>query len=76
MEGTWIEFAKRMSEKNNVKIARVDCTQNERVCASQNVLAYPTLVLYKDGSKLSDYLDPRDLESLEDFINRHTHDEL
>jgi thioredoxin domain-containing protein 5 len=77
MEGTWNEFAKNLVDKKNVRIARVDCTQNERVCKAQGVQAYPTLYLYKDGSKMSEYLDSRDMESLINFIKIYIgHDEL
>jgi thioredoxin domain-containing protein 5 len=77
MENVWREFAKKLADKHNIRIARVDCTVNERVCKGQGVQAYPTLYLYKDGSKMSEHLDSRDIESLTNFIKIYIgHDEL
>lgn len=63
----------------NVHIAKVDCTQesSKQLCSEQEVDGFPTLILYKNGVKVSEYTGTRSLQDLRDFIVRNTgHDEL
>ncbi len=66
--GTWTELAQRLGNNKNVRVAKVDCTTNADLCASQHVNAYPTLLLYKNGLKINDYAGARDLDSMHSFI--------
>jgi thioredoxin domain-containing protein 5 len=66
----------------DVKIAQVDCTlsDNKDLCSQQEVNGFPTLFIYKNGEKITEYNGSRSLEDLYDFVNRYTtdsgHDEL
>jgi len=77
---TWEELAKTLSSEGKVKIAHVDCTleENKELCNDQEVEGYPTLFLYKNGVKVSEYNGSRVLEDLIEFVKRHSssHDEL
>ncbi|XP_054266646.1 thioredoxin domain-containing protein 5 homolog [Macrosteles quadrilineatus] len=77
---TWEELAKTLSSEGKVKIAHVDCTleENKDLCNDQEVEGYPTLFLYKNGVKVSEYNGSRVLEDLIEFVKRHSssHDEL
>jgi protein disulfide-isomerase-like protein len=78
MEPAWQELARRLSDYKNVRIGKVDCTNNVELCMNQHVQAYPTLVLFKNGFKVEDYLTARDVDSMHSFIARHIkeHEEL
>jgi len=57
----------------NIKIAKVDCTlqENRDLCNEQEVNGFPTLFIYKDGEKLSEYNGSRSLEDLHEFVTSH-----
>lgn len=79
MAPTWDDLAGKFIGNNMVKIAKVDCTvsDNKELCSEQEVNGFPTIYIYKDGIKQSEYLGSRSLEDLYDFVVRHTgHDEL
>ncbi|KAK3088651.1 hypothetical protein FSP39_021908 [Pinctada imbricata] len=72
---TWDDLSKKMVEHDTVKIAKVDCTQYADICKKQQVRGYPTLILFKDGEKVTDYQKARDIESLVNFMNKHIYTE-
>ena len=45
---TWEELSNEVPE--NVKIAHVDCTQQQDICTQQDIKGYPTLKLHRAGS--------------------------
>lgn len=57
-------------DDGNVRIAKVDCTVDSKVCSDQGVTGYPTLKFFKvgepDGVK---FKGTRDLPTLTSFIN-------
>ncbi|KAL1123519.1 hypothetical protein AAG570_002596 [Ranatra chinensis] len=76
---TWEELGKIYVTKYDINIAKVDCTleQNKELCSDQEVDGFPTLLLYKDGRKISEYNGSRGLEDLIEFVTKHSsHDEL
>lgn len=76
---TWEDLGKKFQSNDNVRIVKVDCTLdvNKQLCNEQEVDGFPTLFLYKNGQKLSEYRGSRTLEDLFDFVNKHfEHDEL
>lgn len=77
---TWDELAGKYVGNKDVKVAKVDCTltDNKDLCAEQEVDGFPTIFIYKDGEKITEYNGNRSLDDLVNFINRHRsdHDEL
>lgn len=76
---TWEQLGKKYQNKDGVKIAKVDCTasDNKEFCNEQEIEGFPSLFIYKDGQKMSEYNGNRELEDLADFVNKHLgHDEL
>lgn len=68
MAQTWADLASYMKIYEPVRIADVDCTKNVELCMNQNIEGYPTLILYVNGNRASDYQHDRSLSSLEQFV--------
>jgi thioredoxin domain-containing protein 5 len=66
-------LAEKFVENAQVKIAKVDCTmqENREICSIQEVNGFPTLFIYKNGQKISEYNGSRSLEDLYEFVNTH-----
>lgn len=77
---TWDELGKKFAGSDLVKVIRVDCTldENKSLCSKEGVDGYPSLFLYKDGEKISEYNGSRSLDDLYEFVVKHysSHDEL
>lgn len=76
---TWDELSGAFSENKNVKIGKVDCTseenKNKELCNENGVNGFPTLILFKNGEKVSEYNGKRDLEDLKSFVSKHLEEE-
>ncbi|KAK7030758.1 protein disulfide isomerase [Favolaschia claudopus] len=64
----WKQFAKIMQGK--ITIAEVNCEADEKLCKSQGVSGYPTLVYYPPGGEKSEYTSGRKLEQLKAFVEK------
>ncbi|XP_046397334.1 thioredoxin domain-containing protein 5 homolog [Ischnura elegans] len=77
---TWDELGKKFVGSDLVKVFRVDCTleNSKSLCSKQGVDGYPSLFLYHNGKKVSEYDGARSLEDLYEFVvkNYPSHDEL
>ncbi|XP_052863124.1 thioredoxin domain-containing protein 5 homolog [Anopheles cruzii] len=78
---TWEQLAEKFAARDGVRIAKVDCTVdgNKELCGEQEVNGYPTVFLYRDGEKITEYYGHRSLEDLHAFVVQHLtgqHDEL
>lgn len=77
---TWEELGKKFVNDNSVTIVKVDCTLeiNKELCKEQEVDGFPSVFLYKNGQKVSEYTGNRSLEDLVEFVLKHSngHDEL
>jgi len=77
---TWEELAKKFVDNAEVNIVKVDCTleSNKQLCNDEEVDGFPSVFLYKNGKKISEYNGNRSLEDLHDFVLKHigSHDEL
>lgn len=58
-------------DESRVRIAKVDCTENQKTCSANEVTSYPTLKFFKlnSGEEAVKYRSTRDLPSLTQFIN-------
>ncbi|XP_078050190.1 thioredoxin domain-containing protein pretaporter [Augochlora pura] len=76
----WEDLGKKFFGNENVNIAKVDCTldASKDLCNKQDVDGFPSLYLYRDGQKVSEYNGARNLDDLYDFVinNVQLHDEL
>jgi thioredoxin domain-containing protein 5 len=70
---TWQSLAEKFVSNANVKIAKVDCTlsENRDLCSEQGVNGFPTLFIYKNGEKISEYNGSRSLDDLHEFVSSH-----
>ncbi|EDV91834.1 thioredoxin domain-containing protein 5 homolog [Drosophila grimshawi] len=68
----WEQLAEIMNiDEPKVKIAKVDCTKHQTLCADHQVTGYPTLRLFKLGETESvRFKGTRDLPAITDFINQ------
>ena len=77
MAPVWQQLNQRVMNHQNLRIAMVDCTNNAELCMNQQINAYPTLVLFKSGTRLTEYNGARDLDSLHSFVASYLeHDDL
>lgn len=80
MAPTWEELAKKFVGNSEVNIVKVDCTLegNKQLCNDEEVDGFPSIYLYQNGKKISEYNGSRSLEDLHDFVMKHvnSHDEL
>lgn len=77
---TWEQLGKKFFGNKDVNIMKVDCTleASKELCNEQEVEGFPSLYLYRDGRKVSEYNGSRNLDDLYDFVMIYlqTHDEL
>lgn len=83
MQPTWQQLALKFVGDEKVKIGKVDCTltENRDLCSEQDVQGFPTIFIYKNGEKITEYNGNRSLEDMFDFVRSHltvdkTRDEL
>lgn len=69
----WEHLGKKFFGNENVNIAKVDCTlyANKNLCNEQEVDGFPSLYLYRDGQKVSEYNGSRGLDILHEFVSNH-----
>lgn len=75
----WDTLRQLFKKQNGVNIFKVNCNSgvNKELCDSEQIESFPTLLLYKDGFKVSEYSGSRSIEDLADFVKKHLgHDEL
>jgi thioredoxin domain-containing protein 5 len=80
LASTWDELNKKFIANNNVNILKVDCTleASKQLCDEQEVEGFPTLYLYRDGRKITEYDGSRNLDDLYEYVmtQYQMHDEL
>lgn len=73
LKPTWSQLAEMLNtqDESRVRIAKVDCTENQKTCSGNEVTSYPTLKFFKLNSEEEPvkYRSTRDLPSLTQFIN-------
>ena len=73
MQPTWQQLAMKFVGNERVKIAKVDCTltENRDLCSEQDVQGFPTIFIYQDGDKITEYNGNRSLEDMYEFVSSH-----
>lgn len=69
----WEQLAEMMNVKEDAKviIAKVDCTEHQRLCAQHEVTGYPTLRFFKLGESESvKFKGSRDMPAMTEFIQQ------
>lgn len=57
----------------NIKLAQVDCTEEEELCLKHNIRGYPTLKVMRGAHQQpSDYEGPRNAEGIVDYMIRQS----
>nr|XP_039254772.1 thioredoxin domain-containing protein 5-like isoform X1 [Styela clava] len=74
MEPAWKALAAKYND-DAVKISRVDCTKNQKICGSKGVRGYPTLIWFKNGEEVEKYQGGRSLEDFEEYVVKMTSDQ-
>ncbi|CAG0901541.1 unnamed protein product [Cyprideis torosa] len=64
---TW-ESLSKSNKRGSTVVAKVDCTENSKVCKEVGVRGYPTLMYFKEGVLLEEYEGRRSLKDLEDYV--------
>jgi len=49
------EEAAAILKEKNIKLAKVDCTEEAELCKSLDIVRYPTLKVFRDPDKISVY---------------------
>ncbi|XP_003384827.2 PREDICTED: thioredoxin domain-containing protein 5-like [Amphimedon queenslandica] len=68
---TWDQLAEMAHETTHATIAKVDCTAETSLCSRFEITGYPTLILFSDGIKKTEYNKARDLDSLLSFLHEN-----
>ncbi|KAJ1607178.1 thioredoxin [Cryptosporidium canis] len=54
-----IKVSEHYKNNENVKVAKVDCSVEKKICKEQNVHGYPTMRIYSKGKFIRQYKRPR-----------------
>eukprot|EP00057_Strongylocentrotus_purpuratus_P001737 XP_001201177.1 PREDICTED: thioredoxin domain-containing protein 5 [Strongylocentrotus purpuratus] len=68
----WSQLSEKYNkpEDSTVTIAKVDCTEETKLCSEHGVTGYPTLKLYKKDKEPLKYKGKRDFATLDAYIEK------
>ncbi|ODV80585.1 protein disulfide isomerase [Suhomyces tanzawaensis NRRL Y-17324] len=70
------EFSKAADSLNeshpNIKLAQIDCTEEEQLCLEHGIRGYPTLKLARGSEATEDYDGPREADGIVDYMIKQT----
>lgn len=66
------ETAATNLKDKGIKLAKIDCTEEESLCAEQKIQGYPTLKVFKGPEKVSPYAGARKADSIESYMVRQS----
>ncbi|ORY20789.1 thioredoxin-like protein [Naematelia encephala] len=61
------EAATELKSKKKIKLAKVDCTENQALCGEYGVNGYPTLKVFRNGEP-TDYTGPRKADGIISYM--------
>lgn len=67
----WDDLARKLVGTPGLRVAKVDCSQFEKLCDREKIDGYPTLILFKDGERVAEYEDERTVDRLHSFLAGH-----
>ena len=50
--------------KDEIKLAKIDCTTESKICQSFDVSGYPTIKIFRKGKVAADYSAPRKADAI------------
>lgn len=62
------EKAAAILKEENVALAKVDCTNNQELCAGFEIAGYPTLKIFRGEDKFSDYRGGRTVDTIVKYM--------
>lgn len=67
----WNEITKKYQNHSNIHIALVNCVAEQDLCQHQDIIGYPTINLYKNGTFYTEYEGNNKLSVVTDFVESH-----
>ncbi|CAG8482212.1 10330_t:CDS:2 [Paraglomus occultum] len=64
------EVAATTLKKDEIKLAKVDCTAETKLCQSFDVGGYPTIKIFKEGKVAADYAGPRKADAIISYMRK------
>ena len=66
----WEKLQKKIQGKPGVRVAKVDCTKNEKFCDQYGIEGYPTLLYYRNGRPFDEYEDDYSLKKMLKYLEK------
>ncbi|SPO22681.1 uncharacterized protein UTRI_01359 [Ustilago trichophora] len=68
------ESNKHLEDSSDFHLARVNCIAQSDLCERQNIAAYPSLELFRDGAWFESYMGERSYEELDAYVQARAAD--
>eukprot|EP01098_Paradermamoeba_levis_P000001 TRINITY_DN0_c0_g1_i1.p1 TRINITY_DN0_c0_g1~~TRINITY_DN0_c0_g1_i1.p1 ORF type:complete len:252 (-),score=103.30 TRINITY_DN0_c0_g1_i1:150-905(-) len=68
LEPIWNELS---NSAKNFHVGKVDCTIERDLASTYQIQGFPTILLFKDGKKVSEYEGSRTIAAFTDFVSKH-----
>ena len=60
-----------IEQLKGVQVVKVDGDQSQSLVIEQGVMAYPTIILYRNGTEVRRVVGLKSLEDLQDIVDEH-----
>jgi thioredoxin-like negative regulator of GroEL len=69
----WLKLEQGMSvsslyKDKDIKLAKLDCTEDEGFCAIQGAEGYPTVLFYHNGKRLEEYMGDHTTKDIAEYL--------
>ncbi|KAF7301221.1 Leucyl aminopeptidase [Mycena indigotica] len=68
---TWEKLVEMNKDSESIQLAQVDCSVHGDLCTANGVGGYPQMNIYRDGQFVEKFKGSRDLDLLNEFLNKH-----